>query len=355
MKKFTKSLFALSLMLFGGGTVYGTTNHMLRVTNGEAGFDLWDHQAFYVLPAALTSGTTYVIEFDAKAVNGGGTRVVTTVNNENPMYLATKGLWKNEFTRYTMEFTANGAIDKLEIDLGPCAGDVYIDNISLVVKEETTNLIANGNFEEDNLTGWSGNGNTLARVEYEVGSVLEPGILITVGEAGWKTFRDGSNVEITDPDVKAYVAKYVAEGNYIQLTQVTKIPSWQPVLIEAPQGYYVMESPESADGFPFDKNDLEANGGTALPGDGTLYGLAKVNDVVGFYKISTESAVPAWHIYMRIGSSSAPAFVGFGGTTGMEAVKVVKSNGEFFNLAGQRVANPTKGLYIVNGKKYIVK
>ena len=29
--------------------------------------------------------------------------------------------------------------------------------------------------------------------------------------------------------------------------------------------------------------------------------------------------------------------------------------GEYFNLAGQRVAQPTKGLYIVNGKKVIVK
>ena len=30
-------------------------------------------------------------------------------------------------------------------------------------------------------------------------------------------------------------------------------------------------------------------------------------------------------------------------------------NEKFYNLAGQRIAQPTKGLYIVNGKKYIVK
>ena len=27
----------------------------------------------------------------------------------------------------------------------------------------------------------------------------------------------------------------------------------------------------------------------------------------------------------------------------------------YYNMAGQRVANPTKGLYIVNGKKVIIK
>ena len=31
------------------------------------------------------------------------------------------------------------------------------------------------------------------------------------------------------------------------------------------------------------------------------------------------------------------------------------AEGPIFNLAGQRVANPTKGLYIVNGKKVIIK
>ena len=45
-----------------------------------------------------------------------------------------------------------------------------------------------------------------------------------------------------------------------------------------------------------------------------------------------------------------------GNTTVIDGIeyKNVK-DGEYYNLAGQRVAQPTKGLYIVNGKKYIVK
>ena len=42
--------------------------------------------------------------------------------------------------------------------------------------------------------------------------------------------------------------------------------------------------------------------------------------------------------------------------TGIEKVSGFKfqvSSSEFYNLAGQRVAHPTKGLYIVNGKKVI--
>lgn len=45
-----------------------------------------------------------------------------------------------------------------------------------------------------------------------------------------------------------------------------------------------------------------------------------------------------------------------GNTTVIDGIeyKNVK-DGEYYNLAGQRVAQPSKGLYIVNGKKYIVK
>ena len=45
-----------------------------------------------------------------------------------------------------------------------------------------------------------------------------------------------------------------------------------------------------------------------------------------------------------------------GGTTSINTVQGsgVMVNG-YYNLAGQRVAQPTKGLYIVNGKKVVIK
>ena len=46
-----------------------------------------------------------------------------------------------------------------------------------------------------------------------------------------------------------------------------------------------------------------------------------------------------------------------GGATAISRVEARQkaANGEFFNLSGQRVAQPTKGLYIINGKKVVVK
>ena len=42
-------------------------------------------------------------------------------------------------------------------------------------------------------------------------------------------------------------------------------------------------------------------------------------------------------------------------TTGIQNVKISATNGAIYNLAGQRVEKATKGIYIMNGKKVIVK
>ena len=41
--------------------------------------------------------------------------------------------------------------------------------------------------------------------------------------------------------------------------------------------------------------------------------------------------------------------------TGISRIENVKENGAVYDLQGRRVENPTKGLYIVNGKKVMVK
>ncbi len=47
--------------------------------------------------------------------------------------------------------------------------------------------------------------------------------------------------------------------------------------------------------------------------------------------------------------------VAFGTATGINAVESARQDGMMFNLAGQRVSMPARGLYIKNGKKVVVK
>ena len=51
------------------------------------------------------------------------------------------------------------------------------------------------------------------------------------------------------------------------------------------------------------------------------------------------------------------SFYDGGGTTGFDGVRGLTEDGrgDIYDLQGRRVTNPTKGIYIVNGKKVIIK
>jgi hypothetical protein len=100
----------------------------------------------------------------------------------------------------------------------------------------------------------------------------------------------------------------------------------------------------------------------------TNFILSKVADVLGFYKVNTSrSWCAAGTAYLKVANENIPAPVSSRGffalddeTTGIEAVNNVSTESandarEYYNLNGQRVMNPSKGLYIVNGKKVIIK
>jgi len=82
-----------------------------------------------------------------------------------------------------------------------------------------------------------------------------------------------------------------------------------------------------------------------------------------FCLVTGASSVPAGKAYLLAnkvdGGANELTFVideENSGTTGIEKTLVNKAtDGQIYNLAGQRVAQPTKGLYIVNGKKIVIK
>ena len=94
---------------------------------------------------------------------------------------------------------------------------------------------------------------------------------------------------------------------------------------------------------------------------GNIYVLNKGTNGVGFYKLkATEpyGTIGANKAYLTYSGSQAPTFFAFGNeTTGIEmpTVEDVNADAVVYDLQGRRVVNPTKGLYIVNGKKVVIK
>lgn len=89
-----------------------------------------------------------------------------------------------------------------------------------------------------------------------------------------------------------------------------------------------------------------------------------LNNPIGFYKVKKGvTTVPGNKAFLVLTDAEAQA-KGFiltfedGSTTGIETVETSKGNiedGVYYDLQGRRVENPTRGIYIVNGKKVVIK
>ena len=171
-----------------------------------------------------------------------------------------------------------------------------------------------------------------------------------VSDAGYATYVAAYDMEFSEGDAFAVTV----DGGVAKLAGVTKVKANTPVLLKG-EGYknvtILAETPAAI------TTDLKvSNGGD--PAD--AYVLANKTKGVGFYKWNGGS-LTSGKVYLYAPGLSAHEYIAFDGeesgdVTGINEIAADKTfNGEFFNLAGLRVAQPTKGLYIVNGKKVIIK
>lgn len=91
-----------------------------------------------------------------------------------------------------------------------------------------------------------------------------------------------------------------------------------------------------------------------------LYGLYNNNGNPEFRRLTSNGIAPANKAYLDLTDvSNAPSIIplSFNSTTGISTLATSPSSTSkaIYNLNGQRVNRPTKGLYIINGKKITIK
>ena len=179
-------------------------------------------------------------------------------------------------------------------------------------------------------------------------------INVTVSSAGYATLYVPFAVTIPS-GIKAYAVSGLS-GNILTLAEIeTTIPAGTPVILEGEANTYTFDI--TTGGSYEGDNKLEGTYLQKAADDGS-YILQNQNDKVGFYLVDTGIAtpnVPANRAYLIV-SSPVKAFF-FGEADGISAVAKDASakDATIFNIAGQRVAKAQKGIYIVNGKKVLVK
>jgi hypothetical protein len=187
---------------------------------------------------------------------------------------------------------------------------------------------------------------------------------VNIGSAGYATFGYPFAVDLSGLGEGQDAYTVTVNGDEAQLTSVKgkKIPANTGIILEGAKGDAISLPLTTEATEDVTDNDLLVSDGTVEGNGSTIYVLANGSKGVGFYKLQNDDddKVPAGKAYLKIeGPASAPAFFGFGfggGTTGIDNLTPALSNGEevYYDLQGRRVAQPTKGLYIVNGKKVII-
>jgi hypothetical protein len=158
-------------------------------------------------------------------------------------------------------------------------------------------------------------------------------------------------------DLKAYIATEVSGVN-VQMTPVKKVPAGTGLVLKA-------TTPGSAVNVPvFDGTSPDDVSSNKMAGSATeTIAIAANGGYIlssGIFQPASAGTLAAGKAYLNIAVSSARELVmnfDEDETTVVADVrsKIADGRSEYFNLAGQRVAQPTKGLYIVNGKKVILK
>ena len=139
---------------------------------------------------------------------------------------------------------------------------------------------------------------------------------------------------------------------------MNKVPAGTGLVLKA-------TTPESAVNVPvFDGTSADNVSGNKMVGSATATTEIAANGGYilsnGVFQPATAGTLAAGKAYLNIavgaGARSLEMSFDDNDVTAIESVtKTQKADGQYFNLAGQRVAQPTKGLYIVNGKKVIMK
>ena len=184
------------------------------------------------------------------------------------------------------------------------------------------------------------------------------GYTLSVSAAEWSTLILGYNAVIPE-NVTCYAVSSI-NGDWATLSEVEGIlPANTAVFVNAAQGDYTFtytantaEATSMLAGTLYNKNVTPATGAT-------VYVLSKVGDVVGLYPAKVEDGTVynnANKAYLEIASASKAIQFNFEGTTGIEAVEDAAAEKVIYDLTGRRVQQMNAaGIYIVNGKKVLVK
>ena len=290
-----------------------------------------------------------------------GSNVTTASNNAIWYCTAVDGglAFKNVHTNSYMEKVINYDPSALSEETAGTIGLSYLgdDQFKIIVSGNPMHSQGGGA-----VVNWNGGLNTNSAWTFV--SVEAPSAhVLNIDEYQYMTLNLGFAVTIPE-NVKAYAVTGV-EAEELVMAEITDvIPANEPVIVFS----------ETADDYTFEYTTEAGNkpANNLMKGslydkyvtpEGTPYVMTiNANDelVMGMAKVKENGTIKnrANKAYLDLPVESAAAMYSFGrgeGTTDIEAVKPAVENVVIYDLAGRRVEKMDKGIYIVNGRKVVIR
>lgn len=314
----------------------------------------------------LTKGTNYTISPEDCTNAGDYTITITGIGDYD-------GNTTKTFTINPAPLTVTTGSASKEYDGTALTKDeAQIDGL---VNSETATIVATGSQTEvgssDNTYNITWNG-TAVSTNYNIttetlGTLTVSPISIAAREAAtneyWTTYYNSiANLQV-DVDTKVYKAAVNTATNKVDLTEIADR------IITASQGVVLKSTHQNITATPVTGASADSYSGNELKGvneetdnPGNAYVLSKVNGTLGFYKLSSTKKLGAHKAYLEV-ATNAPEYLGFDVETTdispAEITEIAEIAGAIYDLQGLKIANgqkpKAKGLYIVNGRKYIIK
>ena len=306
-------------------------------------------------------------DIDGKGTSGGGEAIVadrTNVSlNASSAYKKTSNAYLQIYSKSSITITAK---------------EGYIISGVKLTANSTSN-IKTWNDQDDNVLAingetatWSGiststvitNSATaqaqLTSIEVSYLPLTESGS-VEIGTDGKATYCATANCIIGDGTVAKYITGTEENGSTLTEVDAPIIAEGEGVLLSGEAGSYKVYTHAKLAPTKNANNKLVGcSSATTVPAG--AYVMQKQDNCVAFYIVSESASItcPAGKAYLQAMSTEAKSLFFYGDeATGIGAVEAnaEETNGDIYTLSGVKVnkANLTKGIYIVNGKKYIVR
>lgn len=334
---------------FSEGNIYATTLKSSSAATGWSKDNKWSYDSTYgaVTATNLNSGT---YDLTSKDIDLTGYTNISLEFSHTGKTFATPS---NACKVYIQE----GTNDPVQLSISYFSGNdwTYVSSGDIdldAYKNKTVRFIFR-------YTPTSGNSGKWEVKDFNITG--KPDVTVAASHYGSYCYEYPIDLDQLDDDVKAYIVTNV-EGTTVTFTQITgTIKGGVPFILYGTSGSHTLTLANESTNVP-DGNMLV---GTLAPtyittenGDYTNFGLSGGK----FVKINP-GTLPANKAYLPVltanvpTTQTAPSFtIVFNDATGISQVENVPlANGNYYDLQGRRILNPTKGLYIVNGKKVVIK